>query len=130
MSDCTGCRNTRVLFLVNRNIFGTINFCQMSQDVGGKLRCQIAQDSMVYSYGLFSNEACCSYVLKNIDLFFQDTLLALAKAVAGATSTLVLKAKGVASSTDDQGLQNKVINSATSCALATSQLVACTKVNV
>ena len=65
---------------------------------------------------------------EDLDKQYQDTLLALAKAVAGATSTLVLKAKGVASSTDDQGLQNKVINSATSCALATSQLVACTKV--
>ncbi|XP_071140342.1 talin-1-like isoform X1 [Mytilus edulis] len=65
---------------------------------------------------------------EDLDRMYQETLLALAKAVAGATSTLVLKAKGVASSTDDQGLQNKVINSATSCALATSQLVACTKV--
>ena len=98
--------------------------------MSGKTQVSDCTGSMVYSYSLFSNEACCSYVLKNIDLFFQDTLLALAKAVAGATSTLVLKAKGVASSTDDQGLQNKVINSATSCALATSQLVACTKVNV
>ena len=59
---------------------------------------------------------------------FQDTLLALAKAVANATAALVLKAKGVASKADDQAVQNRVIGSATSCALATSQLVACTKV--
>lgn len=54
--------------------------------------------------------------------------MALAKGVANATATLVLKAKNVASITDDQAQQNKVISTATSCALATSQLVACTKV--
>ena len=54
--------------------------------------------------------------------------MALAKAVANATAQLVLKAKSVAATTDDQELQNRVISSATSCALATSQLVACTKV--
>ena len=59
---------------------------------------------------------------------FQDTLLALAKAVANATAALVLKAKGVAGQTTNQDDQNKVIGSATQCALATSQLVACTKV--
>ena len=53
----------------------------------------------------------------------------LAKAVANATAALVLKAKGVASKVEDQGMQNKVIGSATQCALATSQLVACTKVS-
>jgi hypothetical protein len=36
-----GCRNTQVLFQLTK-YFGTINFCQMSQDVG-KLRCRIAQ---------------------------------------------------------------------------------------
>lgn len=55
-------------------------------------------------------------------------MLGLAKAVANATATLVLKAKNVASTTEDQGLQNKVIGSATQCALNTSELVACTKV--
>ncbi|XP_065937051.1 talin-1 isoform X14 [Magallana gigas] len=64
----------------------------------------------------------------DMDRMYQETLLALAKAVANATAQLVLKAKSVASTTEDQGLQNKVISSATSCALATSQLVACTKV--
>ena len=58
----------------------------------------------------------------------QDTLLSLAKAVANATAALVLKAKTVASTTSNSAQQNKVISSATQCALATSQLVACTKV--
>lgn len=40
----------------------------------------------------------------------------------------MLKAKGVASKCDNQQDQNHVIGSATQCALATSQLVACTKV--
>ncbi|XP_071788038.1 talin-1-like isoform X4 [Asterias amurensis] len=64
----------------------------------------------------------------DMDPKFQDLLLGLAKAVANATATLVLKAKNVASTTEDQGLQNKVIGSATQCALNTSELVACTKV--
>ena len=59
----------------------------------------------------------------------QDTLVSLAKAVANATATLVLKAKAVASHCDNQQTQNTVIHSATQCALATSQLVACTKVS-
>lgn len=60
--------------------------------------------------------------------FHQNTLMALAKAVANATATLVLKAKTVATTVDDVGQQNMVVNSATQCAFATSQLVACTKV--
>ncbi|XP_066270433.1 talin-1-like isoform X15 [Branchiostoma lanceolatum] len=59
---------------------------------------------------------------------FQDALMALAKAVANATATLVLKAKNVASKAEDPAMQNKVIASATQTALSTSQLVACTKV--
>ena len=55
-------------------------------------------------------------------------LLALAKAVANATATLVLRAKNVAGKCDNQGDKNAVIGSATQCALAASQLVACTKV--
>ncbi|XP_026677336.1 talin-1 isoform X2 [Diaphorina citri] len=57
----------------------------------------------------------------------QDTLLSLAKAVANTTAALVLKAKSVAS-TLPPNQQTSVITSATKCALATSQLVACTKV--
>lgn len=59
----------------------------------------------------------------------QDTLLALAKAVANATASLVLRAQDVSGKCEDQALKNKVINSATQCALATSHLVACTKVS-
>jgi len=54
--------------------------------------------------------------------------MTLAKAVANATAALVLQAKSVANSSDDQAMKNKVIGSATQCALSTSQLVACTKV--
>ncbi|NWT02773.1 TLN1 protein, partial [Mionectes macconnelli] len=59
---------------------------------------------------------------------FQDMLMQLAKAVAGAAATLVLKAKNVAQKTEDAALQTQVIAAATQCALSTSQLVACTKV--
>ncbi|XP_033109397.1 talin-1-like isoform X3 [Anneissia japonica] len=64
----------------------------------------------------------------DVDPKFQDALLGLAKAVANATSDLVMKAKHVAGQADSQDKQNKVIGSATQCALHTSQLVACTKV--
>ncbi|XP_071942853.1 talin-1-like isoform X3 [Antedon mediterranea] len=64
----------------------------------------------------------------DVDPKFQDALLGLAKAVANATSDLVMKAKNVAGQADNQDKQNKVIGSATQCALHTSQLVACTKV--
>lgn len=57
----------------------------------------------------------------------QDTLLGLAKSVANTTAALVLKAKSVAS-TLHPNQQTVIITSATKCALATSQLVACTKV--
>ncbi|XP_027763054.1 talin-1 [Empidonax traillii] len=58
----------------------------------------------------------------------QDMLMQLAKAVASAAATLVLKAKNVAQKTEDAALQTQVIAAATQCALSTSQLVACTKV--
>ena len=41
MFDCTGCRNTQVLFQLTE-ILWDYKFCRMSQDVG-KLRCRIAQ---------------------------------------------------------------------------------------
>ena len=70
-----------------------------------------------------------SFCTKWILLYcFQDALLALAKAVANATATLVLKAKNVAGKCESAGDKNAVIGSATQCALATSQLVTCTKV--
>lgn len=61
-------------------------------------------------------------------MFFQDMLMKLAKAVATAAATLVLKAKNVAQKTEDSAQQNRVIAAATQCALSTSQLVACTRV--
>lgn len=66
----------------------------------------------------------------SLKTFQQDILLSLAKAVANTTAALVLKAKNVAAQCkDDQPLQNTIIAAATHCALATSQLVACTKVS-
>uniref|UniRef100_A0AAR2IZV6 Talin 2b n=1 Tax=Pygocentrus nattereri TaxID=42514 RepID=A0AAR2IZV6_PYGNA len=59
---------------------------------------------------------------------FQDIMMNLAKAVANAAAMLVLKAKNVAQVAEDTVLQNRVITAATQCALSTSQLVACTKV--
>lgn len=61
-------------------------------------------------------------------VFLQDMLMKLAKAVATAAATLVLKAKNVAQKTEDSAQQNRVIAAATQCALSTSQLVACTRV--
>lgn len=52
----------------------------------------------------------------------------LAKGVANTTAALVLRAKSVAG-TMPSDQQNTVITAATQCALATSQLVACAKVN-
>lgn len=60
---------------------------------------------------------------------FQDVLVQLAKAVATSTAQLVLKAKTVSNECDDPALQDKVIHSATQCAFATSQLVACARVS-
>ncbi|UJR28105.1 hypothetical protein I4U23_009360 [Adineta vaga] len=59
---------------------------------------------------------------------YQDKLLALAKAVANTTAAYVLKAKDIATNVQDQQNINEIISTATQCALATSQLVACTKV--
>lgn len=59
-----------------------------------------------------------------------DTLLALAKSVANTTAALVLRAKSIAADCEDDKKRNEVIGAASQCALATSQLVACTKVVV
>lgn len=59
-----------------------------------------------------------------------DMLLALAKAVANTTAALVLRAKSIAHDCGDEKRRNEVIGVASQCALATSQLVACTKVVV
>lgn len=57
-----------------------------------------------------------------------DMLLALAKAVANTAAALVLRAKSIASECEDDDLSKKIIEAASQCALATSQLVACTRV--
>jgi talin len=60
---------------------------------------------------------------------YQDKLLALAKSVANTTALYVLKAKDIATNVHEQQIVNEIISTATQCALATSQLVACTKVS-
>jgi len=52
----------------------------------------------------------------------------MAKAVASATAALVMAAKEVSDTCEDKTDQNRLIESARHCGLATSQLVACTKV--
>lgn len=59
----------------------------------------------------------------------REILLSLAKAVANTTAALVVKAKNVAATVEPQH-QSHVISAATTCALTTSQLVACTKVSM
>ncbi len=59
---------------------------------------------------------------------YQDKLLSLAKSVANTTALYVLKAKDIATNIQEQQIVNEIISTATQCALATSQLVACTKV--
>ena len=59
----------------------------------------------------------------------QEMILGLTNAVASATATLVLKAKTVALATEDRDLQDRIIVATSQCDLATSQLVACSKVS-
>jgi len=59
---------------------------------------------------------------------YQDKLLSLAKLVANTTASYVLKAKDIATNIQEEKIVNEIISTATQCALATSQLVACTKV--
>jgi len=54
--------------------------------------------------------------------------MAMAKAVANATAALVIAAKEVSDVSEASAEQSRVIDSARQCGLATSQLVACTKV--
>lgn len=61
---------------------------------------------------------------------YQDKLLSLAKSVANSTASYVLKAKDIATNVSEQESVNEIISTATQCALATSQLVACTKVRM
>ncbi|CAF4735686.1 unnamed protein product [Rotaria sp. Silwood1] len=73
-----------------------------------------------------SNEITMNYFDSSIE--YQEKLLALAKSVANTTALYVLKAKDIATNVQDQNIINNIISTATQCALATSQLVACTKV--
>jgi len=71
--------------------------------------------------------------LCNVDEFDKETydiLLKIAKGVATAAASLVLKAKDIAKEVEDQNpeAKNRIISSARQCALASHQLVACTKV--
>jgi len=54
--------------------------------------------------------------------------VAMAKAVANATGAMVKAAKDVSDTCEGKAEQNRVVDSARHCGLATSQLVACTKV--
>lgn len=63
-----------------------------------------------------------------VDPKTQETLVAMAKAVASSTAALVANARTVAAKCDDQALQNQVIGAAKATALATQALIACTKV--
>jgi talin len=66
----------------------------------------------------------------NSSIEYQDKLLSLAKSVANTTALYVLKAKDIATNVQEQQIVNEIISTATHCALATSQLVACTKIVV
>ena len=71
--------------------------------------------------------------LCNVDEFDRETydiLLRIAKGVATAAASLVLKAKDIAKQVEEQDpeAKNRIISSAKQCALASHQLVACTKV--
>lgn len=75
-----------------------------------------------------------SHVLSTIeeespeDRTIQDTLIALAQAVAKSTAALVLKGKEIATECQDEELKDKVFNGVSQCFLATSKLYACAKV--
>ncbi|CAF1241967.1 unnamed protein product [Rotaria magnacalcarata] len=73
-----------------------------------------------------ANEITTNYFDSSIE--YQEKLLALAKLVANTTAAYVLKAKDIATNVQEQNTVNNIISTATQCALATSQLVACTKV--
>ena len=76
------------------------------------------------------NQDLVRYLTNDLDcsIEYQDRLLSLAKSVANTTALYVLKAKDIATNAHEQRTINEIIATATQCALATSQLVACTKV--
>jgi len=71
--------------------------------------------------------------ISKVDDFDKETyeiLLRIAKGVATAAAALVLKAKDLANELEEQNpeAKNRIISSAKQCALASHQLVACTKI--
>ena len=64
----------------------------------------------------------------DVSVQYQDRLLSLAKSVANGTASYVLKGKDIATNVTEQDNVNELISSARHCALATSQLMTCTKV--
>lgn len=64
------------------------------------------------------------------DASTQDRLVALAKSIASVTAGLVMAAKDVSTHCDNPTDQNRIIGSATQCAMSASQLVTCTKIVV
>jgi talin len=77
------------------------------------------------------NQDLLRHIINDFDcsIEYQDKLLVLAKSVANTTASYVLKAKDIATIIQEQQVVNDIISTATQCALATSQLVACTKVS-
>jgi len=68
------------------------------------------------------------YVCSLGTFVLQERLIAMAKAVANSTAALVMAAKQVSDTCEGKAEQDRVIDSARECGLATSQLVACTTV--
>jgi talin len=77
------------------------------------------------------NQDLIRHIINDLDcsIEYKDKLLTLAKSVANTTALYVLKAKDIATNVQEQQIVNEIISTATQCALATSQLVACTKVS-
>ena len=125
-------RNLFIFLQPRQNLLSAANqIGEASQDILKQVGGDVDADSKEFEVcSSHYRNKCVVYRTEYVELHFrpQDLLLALAKAVANTTATLVLKAKGVAGTTQEQDDKNRVIGSATACALATSQLVACTKV--
>jgi len=84
---------------------------------------------LIIYYYIFSESHRDLLLLCNLSLFeWQERLMAMAKAVANATAALVMAAKETSDTCEGKAEQSRIIDSARQCGLATSQLVACTKV--
>lgn len=94
-----------------QNILGTSSrLGEISQDIVRRLN----QETIVNPF--------------DVSVQYQDRLLSLAKSVANGAASYVLKAKDIATNVIEQDNVNELISSARHCALATSQLMTCTKV--